>query len=127
MKQVALLRTVGHLKYAYVKFEIIKITKNDEDSTVRIRWRIRGISAMKVMFTFWKYKLWKLKEVFDDQEMWYDGFSVFHVGEDGLIWKHVADKMMPDENRHAVRVSNGAAPKLAMFIGLTTDFTPLIS
>lgn len=24
---------------------------------------------------------------------WYDGFSVFHVGPDGLIYKHVADKV----------------------------------
>jgi Uncharacterized conserved protein (DUF2358) len=65
---VALLRTVGHLKYAYVKFEVLKITKNPEDNTVRVRWRIRGISGLKVLFTFWRYKLWKLKEIFEHQE-----------------------------------------------------------
>lgn len=68
VKQVAYLRTVGHLKFAYVKFEILKITMHPEDSTIKVRWRIRGISALKVMLTFWKYKLWKLKEVFEDQE-----------------------------------------------------------
>lgn len=68
VKQVALLRTVGHIKFAYVNFEIIKITMNHEDSTIRVRWRIRGISAMKVMLQFWKFKLWKIKEVFDTQE-----------------------------------------------------------
>ncbi|KAJ4446915.1 hypothetical protein ANN_13616 [Periplaneta americana] len=46
VKQVALLRTVGHLKFAYVKFEILKITMHPEDDTVRIRWRIRGISVI---------------------------------------------------------------------------------
>lgn len=68
VKQVALLRTVGHIKYAYVKFEVMKITKHTEDNTVRVRWRIRGISGLKVMLNFWKYKLWKIKEVFDSQE-----------------------------------------------------------
>lgn len=68
IKQVALLRTVGHIKFAYVNFEIIKITMNHEDSTIRVRWRIRGISAMKVMLQFWKFKLWKIKEIFDAQE-----------------------------------------------------------
>jgi hypothetical protein len=48
VKQVALLRTVGHLKFAYVKFEILKITMHPEDGTVKIRWRIKGISGLKV-------------------------------------------------------------------------------
>ncbi|KAH8405756.1 hypothetical protein KR215_008303 [Drosophila sulfurigaster] len=99
VKQIAILRTVGHLKYAYVKFEVLKITKHPEDETIRIRWRVRGISGLKVMFQFWKYKVWQLKEVLKDQEAWYDGYSVCFLGQDGLIHKHVVDKVMPDENR----------------------------
>lgn len=99
VKQVALMRTVGHLKYAYVKFEVLKITKHPEDNTVKVRWRVRGISALKVMLNFWKFKLWKLKEIFEGQEAWYDGFSTFSVGNNGLIYKHVADKVMPDQNK----------------------------
>lgn len=68
IKQVSLLRTVGHLKYAYVKFEILKITQNPEDSSVKVRWRIRGISGIKVMVMFWKYKLWNMNEIFDKTE-----------------------------------------------------------
>jgi Uncharacterized conserved protein (DUF2358) len=113
VKQVALLRTVGHIKFAYVKFEVLKITKNPEDNTVRVRWRIRGISALKVMLNFWKFKLWKLKEVFEGQEAWYDGFSTFHVGSDGVIYKHVCDKMMPDENKEVLT----ANPKITESLG----------
>lgn len=43
-----MLRTIGHIKFAYVKFEILKITMDPDDNTVKIRWRVRGISAMKV-------------------------------------------------------------------------------
>ncbi|XP_001360242.3 uncharacterized protein C6orf136 homolog [Drosophila pseudoobscura] len=102
VKQIAILRTVGHLKYAYVKFEVLKITKHPDDYTVRIRWRVRGISGLKVMFQFWKYKVWQLKEVLKDQEAWYDGFSICYLGESGLIEKHVVDKVMPDESRESV-------------------------
>lgn len=115
VKQVALLRTVGHLKYAYVTLEVLKITKHPEENTVKVRWRVKGISAMRVMFQFWKYKLWKLKEIFADTEAWYDGFSVFHIGPDGLIYKHVADKIMPDDDKVVMRgpaknvISPGAA------------------
>lgn len=53
VKQIALLRTVGHIKFAYVKFEILKITMDPDDNTVKIRWRVRGISAMKVFASSW--------------------------------------------------------------------------
>lgn len=93
VKQVALLRTVGHFKFAYVKLEVLKITKHPEDYSVKVRWRIRGLSGFKVMMNFWKYKLWKLKEIFEEQEAWYDGFSIFYVGSDGLVIKHIVDKV----------------------------------
>ncbi|EDW09801.2 uncharacterized protein C6orf136 homolog [Drosophila mojavensis] len=109
VKQIAILRTVGHLKYAYVKFEILKITKHPDDCTVRIRWRVRGISGLKVMFQFWKYKVWQLQEILKDQEAWYDGYSVCFLGEDGLIGKHIVDKIMPDESREIVDNSSGSA------------------
>ncbi|XP_055371340.1 uncharacterized protein C6orf136 homolog [Condylostylus longicornis] len=131
IKQVALLRTVGHLKYAYVKFEILKITKHPEDLTIKIRWRVRGVSGLKVMFQFWKYKLWKVKDIFEDQEAWYDGFSIMYLGEDGLIEKHVADKVMPDDDKHLAVNSpleaSSVTPKLAIFVGLTSDFTHFVS
>lgn len=133
VKQIALLRTIGHLKFAYVKFEILKITMHPEDGTVKVRWRIRGISGLKVLFMFWKFKLWNMKEIFDNQESWYDGFSTFYVGRDGLVYKHVADKMMPDSNTPPVQEKRTAlTAKLAMYIGLLSrpsaaDLSPLIA
>lgn len=64
-KQLILLRTIGHLKFAYVKFDVIKITMHTEDDTVRVRWRIRGVSSWKVISTFWKYKFWKIHDSID--------------------------------------------------------------
>uniref|UniRef100_A0A336MA01 CSON013935 protein n=1 Tax=Culicoides sonorensis TaxID=179676 RepID=A0A336MA01_CULSO len=121
VKTVALLRTVGHLKYAYVKFTILRITKHPEDGTIRCRWRVVGISGLKVMFMFWRYKLWELRKAFDEEESWYDGFSTFYVGSDGLINKHVVDRMMPDDDKEPVvaesKVGTAAA---ALFVGLST-------
>lgn len=126
VKQVALLRTVGHLRYAYVKFEILKITQHPEDNTIKVRWRIRGVSGLKVMFMFWKYKLWKIKEIFEAQDAWYDGFSTFYVGGDGLIYRHVADKMMPDSDRETIPPADGlSTAKLALFVGLFDNLPQL--
>ncbi|KAJ8978542.1 hypothetical protein NQ317_009485 [Molorchus minor] len=131
VKQVALLRTYGHLKFAYVKFEILKITQHQEDSTVKVRWRIRGVSALKVMLSFWKFRLWNFREIFDNQtESWYDGFSTFYVNPDGLIIKHVADKMMPDSDslkEEPPKTINVDAAKLALLIGIIPKFSELNS
>jgi len=122
VKQVALLRTVGHIKYGYVKFEVLKITMHPEDDTIKIRWSVRGISGLKIMLQFWKFKLWQWKKVYDEQENWYDGFSTMYVDENGLVIKHVIDRVMPDQNRETVSVANSTivTPKLALFVGLTT-------
>lgn len=133
VKQIALLRTVGHLKFAYVKFDILKITAHPEDSSIKLRWRVNGISGFKVFFMFWKYKLWDLKEAFKDQELWYDGFSTFYVGGDGLVHKHIADKVMPDQDTMVDDVEKAPiAAKLALLIGLLpknylTDVAPCLS
>ncbi|XP_075989538.1 uncharacterized protein LOC142985319 [Anticarsia gemmatalis] len=119
VKQVALLRTVGHLKFAYVKLEVMKITAHPEDSSVKMRWRIKGISGLKVFFMFWKYKLWNMKQVFQDQELWYDGFSTFYVGGDGLVQKHIVDKVMPDQDTIIDDTEKAPiAAKIALLIGL---------
>lgn len=47
---------------------------------------------------------------------WYDGFSTYHVGKDGLVYKHVADKMMPDEERECEKDKTGIAAKLTAWV-----------
>lgn len=70
MKQLAFLKVIGHLKYAYVKLDIIKITMHTEDATVKVRWRIRGVTSLKMIRIFWKYKIWKIQEAIDrDHEL----------------------------------------------------------
>ncbi|KAJ8921948.1 hypothetical protein NQ315_008582 [Exocentrus adspersus] len=129
IKQVALLRTVGHLKFAFVRFEILKITQHPEDSTVKVRWRIRGISAFKVMMLFWKFRLWNFKKMVDDKsESWYDGFSTFYVNSEGKVIKHVADKMMPDSDSVAEPSKQPLGidtAKLALIIGILPKFSDL--
>jgi len=98
IQQVALLKTVGHLKYAYVKFEVINMSMSPEEGRITVRWRIKGLSGTRVMLKFWKFKLWKWKELINQQETWHDGISYFDVGADGRIFQHIADKMMEDKN-----------------------------
>ncbi|XP_024875754.1 uncharacterized protein LOC112457098 [Temnothorax curvispinosus] len=123
-KQLILLRCVGHIKFAHVKFDIMKITMHPENSTVQVRWRIRGVTGWKVFSMFWKYKVWKIHDAISaDQEVWYDGFSTFYVNADGKVYKHIADKMMPDQDTATKKEDLRMAPKLALFTSLTNIFS----
>lgn len=48
---------------------------------------------LQAMFQFWKIKLWDWEGVKNQMISWYDGFSTFYVGGDGLVYKHVADSV----------------------------------
>jgi len=76
MSTISILRLMGHLKYAFVKFDILKITKHPEDGTIKIRWRIKGISGMKVFLKFWKFKLWNLEQVIKENVESYVNYSL---------------------------------------------------
>lgn len=105
--QIAAVRVVGHLKFAFVKMDVLKITLHVKEKTVKVRWRIRGISGWKVFLYFWKYKIWNMKGVMEEfQETWYDGFSIYFIGEDGKVIKHIVDKVMPDEDVCAANIRN---------------------
>lgn len=119
MSTISILRLMGHIKYAFVKFDILKITKHPEDGTIKIRWRIKGISGMKVFMKFWKFRLWNLEQVIKENvESWHDGFSIFYLGSDGRVHKLTADKMQPD-NDPVIEDKNPLATKLALFLGLS--------
>lgn len=118
MKQITIIRTIGHLKFAYIKLDVLKITIDPEDDTIKVRWRMSGISGLRALFTIWKLKFWRIKEALNDAEVWYDGFSTYYVGADGKIYKHVMDKLMPDQSKLYEKEKPEVATKLAMFIGL---------
>ncbi|XP_046984971.1 uncharacterized protein LOC124555182 isoform X1 [Schistocerca americana] len=105
--QIAAVRVVGHLKFAFVKMDVLKITLHVKEKMVKVRWRIRGISASKVFLYFWKYKIWNMDGVMEEfQETWYDGFSIYCIGEDGRVIKHIVDKVMPDDDTCPANIQN---------------------
>ncbi|KAG1687440.1 hypothetical protein GQR58_008335 [Nymphon striatum] len=99
------IKALGHLLYARINMNILKITSHPEDGTVRIRWRISIV-------TFWK--------LFSKFRKYIDGFSIFYIGNDGLIYKHECDEVMPDDN-YEISKSKKPGWMALIFSGLTRD------
>ncbi|XP_011253474.1 uncharacterized protein LOC105249594 isoform X2 [Camponotus floridanus] len=123
-KQLILLRVIGHIRFAHVKLNILKLTTHSDDGTIKIRWRIRGVTGWKVISMFWRYKIWKIQDAIDAyHDIWYDGFSTYYINGDGKVYKHVADKVMPDQDIVAKKDDLRMAPKLALFKNLLDNAT----
>lgn len=54
-----------------------------------------------------------------------------YVGSDGLIQRHIADKVIPDQG-HETNIATEivdkltGASKVALFVGLSSDISPMI-
>lgn len=114
---MALLKTVGHVKFAYVRFEIMQMSMCTEQAVITVRWRIKGLSGLRVMLKFWKYKLWRWQEIMNHQETWYDGISYFSVNSEAKIVQHVADKVMEDKDPSADLKGPGTGLPFAAKLG----------
>jgi len=114
VQQAALLRAAGHVKFAFVKLIILNTDISKEEGRITIRWRIVGIGAIQVMLQFWKFKLWDWKGIMERQGTWHDGVSYFDVDSNGLIYRHIADKMMMDKDKDVIE----KPPKTVLAAGL---------
>jgi len=99
IKFVNLIRILAHIKFVYVRFHILKLTKHPEDGTIRIRWRIAGMGVMRLALRYIPDQMWKRGNMDKATPSWYDGYSTFHIDGNNKIYKHVADRRMPDEDK----------------------------
>lgn len=68
VKQISLLRFLGHFIYAYVKMDVIKITKHTEDSSIKVRWRITGITGYRILFKMIQFRVWDPKQMIEQHQ-----------------------------------------------------------
>ncbi|XP_022084336.1 uncharacterized protein LOC110975826 isoform X2 [Acanthaster planci] len=101
--------SIQGLKYlcaAYVTgstMEVLRITAELELGQIQARWRVRGVPLHSYVIRPWRRK---------HPDRYFDAFSTFELGSDGLIHRHKMDKVMPTPS-DKVR-----APSLAMRIGI---------
>jgi len=98
MKIVNLLKLTAHIRFVYVRFHILKMTKHPEDGTIRVRWRIAGLGMVRMLVRYFPDKMWMKGNMERAAPSWYDGISTFHVGGDDRIYKHTLDRLEGDNS-----------------------------
>ncbi|XP_022643670.1 uncharacterized protein C6orf136 homolog [Varroa destructor] len=120
MRQLSMVRLLAHVRYAHVKMNILKVYSDPVEAAVKVRWRVDALSGLRIVILLWKFNILKYRDFLNKKSDFTDGFSIFYVNSDGKIWKHVVDKMVPDEDRAVVDTEKDAlAAKLsaALIVG----------
>lgn len=111
--EIAKFRVYVHFKYANVRMEVLKATVSEEEGSVMVRWRAKGIPQARA-FMFWKFLPWKYAKSQNVEAEWIDGFSTFLVDSDSFIYKHKLDRVIPEEEKEVLE--EGGVEKLAGLI-----------
>lgn len=91
---LAYLKIKANLSFAHIKFHVLKATKHEDQSCIKVRWQIVGVPGLRIFFTFWRYNPFKAQKTIENvtSDVW-DGFSTFYVNGDGKIYRHLCDKV----------------------------------
>lgn len=101
-KIVNLLKLSAHVRFVYVRFHILKMSKHPEDGTIRVRWRIAGLGMVRMIVRFIPDKMWMKGNMDRAAPSWYDGLSTFYVDSNDLIYKHKVDTLDRDQEQKLV-------------------------
>lgn len=93
------LRIKSAIFFAFLNLDILKITLHREEGTIKVRWQIKGLSATTMLRNLFRLNMLKIyfgsKDAFSKAQgiKYYDGFSIFYVNGQGLVYKHLCEKV----------------------------------
>ncbi|CAG5116699.1 unnamed protein product [Candidula unifasciata] len=91
------LRLQIHTQLFSTSMEILSVTTLEQTGVIRIHWRLKGLPQIQNL-KFWR--LFQSRPAISKEDWeWLEAFSYFHIGKDGLVYKHRIDRMMPDDNQ----------------------------
>ena len=92
IKNIHLLKIMAHIRFVYVRPQIVKLTKIHEDRKIVVDWRFVGLTQFRMAIRYIPDKLWNRANMDQAAKTWYEGVSTFYLDEELKIVKHVIEK-----------------------------------
>ena len=92
IKNMHLLKILAHLKFVYVRPQIVKLTKHSEERRIVVEWRFVGLTMTRMAIRYIPDRLWNRAIMDHAAKTWYEGVSTFYLDEDLKIVKHIIEK-----------------------------------
>ncbi|KRX20165.1 Uncharacterized protein T07_415, partial [Trichinella nelsoni] len=92
---LATLSVLSRIPCPYIEMKILNCLPIVEEGSVHLRWRVLYLTVPEFLYVVVRERSADI-ETLRKNARWFDGFSHFYVGSDGLVYKHVADRVMRD-------------------------------
>ena len=92
MKSISLLKILAHIRFVYVRPQIVKLTKYHDERKIVVDWRFVGLTQLRLALRYIPDRLWNRANMDQAAKTWYEGVSTFYLGEDLKIAKIVIEK-----------------------------------
>ncbi|CDW52562.1 DUF2358 domain containing protein [Trichuris trichiura] len=83
----------------YIEMKVISCHPIVDEGVVSLRWRAQYLGILEFLTVTARARSTDI-EVYRKHSRWFDGVSSFYVGADGLVYKHVADRVMRDPDEY---------------------------
>lgn len=54
-----IMRMLAHVRFVYVRMTLLSVSKDEENSTVKIRWNIVGLGMVRLVLRYFPDRLWE--------------------------------------------------------------------
>ncbi|XP_048775042.1 uncharacterized protein LOC125679672 [Ostrea edulis] len=101
------LQTLTGLRFIHTRMNILNTSCDLDENFVRVRWRVLGLKQLAAAKRLNVYgKFWKISKlpdrVLEKDATWYDGISFYYLNDEGLINKHVINRVEEDSSKKLV-------------------------
>jgi len=100
---INLLRMLAHMRFVYVRMTLLSVSKDEDESSVEIRWSIVGLGFLKFCIRYFPDKLWEKNSMERLSPSYLDGYSIFYVDANNKIYRHNLHSIMSDRDKEEIK------------------------
>jgi len=100
---INVMRMLAHVRFVYVRMTLLSVSKDEEASTVKVRWNIVGLGMARLVLRYFPDRLWEKGNMERTAPAYLDGYSTFYVNTDNQIYQHTLDRVRPEEGQERTK------------------------
>jgi len=85
------LRIWGHLRYPFVRMNVVEFKKDESEAKVTIHWRIRIWSWLRLVAYYLPKRLFRMENMINHSAIWKEGIAQVWVGSEAKVTRIVVD------------------------------------
>jgi len=100
---INLMRMLAHVRFVYVRLTILSVVKDEEASTIKIRWNMVGLGMARLVVRYFPDRLWERGNMERTAPAYLDGYSTFYVDSDSKIYQHTLDRVRQEQGENTTK------------------------